>query len=113
MLDMRYPKSKIKEAIFHAEEEVRLTALGYFADSFADDESIMPFVIEVVEKYGRASAFRVLRDAERLPQTEATLDWLVSELRRDYTRGWEADGINPRLRQKSELLRLTATVMLD
>ena len=97
MLDMRYRKSKIKEAIFHAEEEVRLTTLGYFA--FADDVSIMPFVMEVVQKYGRASAFRVLRDAERLPQTEATLDWLVSEIRRDHTRDWEADGINPWLRQ--------------
>jgi hypothetical protein len=84
MLDMRYPEYKIKEAILHTEEEVRLTALGYFADSFTDDESIMPLVIEVVEKYGRASAFRVLRDADRLPQTEATLDWLMSELHRDY-----------------------------
>ena len=84
MLDMRYPESEIKEAIRHAEEEVRLTALGYFVDSFIDDESIMPLVIEVVEKYGRKSAFRVLRDAERLPQSEASLNWLVSELRRDY-----------------------------
>jgi hypothetical protein len=84
MLDMRYAESKIKEAILHPEEEVRLTALSYFADSFTDDKSIMPLVIEVVEKYGRESAFRVLRDAERLPQTEATLDWLLSEIRRDY-----------------------------
>ena len=60
MLDMRYPECKIKEAILHTEEEVRLTALGYFADSFTGDESIMTLVIEVVEKYGRASAFRVL-----------------------------------------------------
>lgn len=84
MLDMRYPESKIKAAILHAEKEVRLTALGYFADSFTADESIMQLVIEAVEKYGHESAFGILRDAERLPQTEATLDWLMSELRRDY-----------------------------
>ncbi len=29
-----------------------------------------------------------------------------------YIRGWGADSINPRLRQKTELLRLTATVAL-
>jgi hypothetical protein len=28
--------------------------------------------------------FRILRDAERLPQTEATVDWLINELRRAY-----------------------------
>lgn len=81
---MRISEPEIKEAILHTEEEVRLTAFGYFADSFTDDESIMPLVIEVVRKYGRESAFAVLRDAERVPQTEATFDWLVSELRRDY-----------------------------
>lgn len=84
MLDMRYPESIIREALFHAEEEVRLTALAYYSDAYTDDESIMPLVIKVVEKYGRDSAFRVLRDAERLPQTEETLDWLLGELRRDY-----------------------------
>ena len=30
-----------------------------------------------------------------------------------YIRGWWADGIYPRLRQKSEVLPLTAAVMLD
>ena len=44
----------------------------------------MPLIIQAVEKYGHESAFGILRDAERLPQTEATLDWLMSELRRDY-----------------------------
>ena len=28
-----------------------------------------------------------------------------------YTRGWGADGINPRLRQKTELMRLTAAIV--
>ena len=55
MLHMRLPESQIMKAILHAEEEVRLTALGCSADSFTDDESIIPLVIEVVEKYGRES----------------------------------------------------------
>ena len=81
---MRLPESKIKAAILHPEEEVRLTALAYFADSFTIDESLMPLVIESVEKYGRESAFRILRDAERLPQTETSFNWLLNELQADF-----------------------------
>ena len=44
----------------------------------------MPLVIEAVEKYGRESAFRILRDAERLPQTEFSFNWLLNELKADF-----------------------------
>ena len=81
---MRLPESKIKEAILHPEEEIREKALHYFSDAPCEDVSIMPLVIEAVEKYGREMGFRLLRDAEHLPQTEATVDWLINELRRDY-----------------------------
>jgi hypothetical protein len=81
---MRLPEPKIKAAILHPEEDVRLTALAYFADSFTTDESLMPLVIEAIEKYGRESAFRILRDAERLPQTETSFNWLLNELQADF-----------------------------
>ena len=81
---MRLPESKIKAAVLHPEEEVRLTALAYFADSYTTDESLMPLVIEAVEKYGKESAFRILRDADRLPQTEASFNWLLNELKADF-----------------------------
>ncbi len=81
---MHTPESKIKEAILHPVHEIREKALHYFSDANCDDETIMPLVIQAVEKYGREMGFRILRDAERLPQTEATVDWLISELRRDY-----------------------------
>ncbi len=81
---MRLSESKIKEAIIHPEEEIREKALHYFTDANCEDESIMPLVIQAVEKYGREMGFRLLRDAERLTQTEATVDWLIAELRRDY-----------------------------
>ena len=81
---MRLPVEKIKEAILHPEEEVRLRALRYFTDADSDDATLMPLVIQAVEKYGRGSAFRILRDAEHLVQTAQTLDWLIQELRRDY-----------------------------
>ena len=84
---MRIPESKIKEVVLHPEEEVRLTALAYFARSRTEDESIMPLVIEAVEKYGRDTAFRILRDADSLPQTDATIGWLTEELPKDWDLG--------------------------
>ncbi len=80
---MRLPESKIKAAIQHAEEEVRLTALRYFTEPLTDDTSVMPLVIQSVESYSVDSAFRILRDAERLPQTESTINWLIAQLNRD------------------------------
>ena len=80
---MRPPESKIKEVVLHPEEEVRLTALDYFSRSNAKDETIMPLVIEAVEKYGRDRAFRILRSADSLPQTDATVGWLAEELSKD------------------------------
>jgi len=81
---MRLPVEKIKAAILHPEEEVRLTAVRYFVESSSGDASIMPLVIQAVEQYDHGSAFRILRGAGDLVQTAATLDWLIQELRRDY-----------------------------
>lgn len=80
---MRTPETTIKEAILRPEEEVRLTALDYFTRSHRQDESLMPLVIQAVEKYGRDKAFRILRNADRLPQTAATVEWLTGELSKD------------------------------
>lgn len=81
---MQFTESQIKAAILHPEEEVRLTALAYFADSYSTDESIMSAVIEAIETHGRESAFRTLRDADRLPQSGFSFNWLLDELRVDF-----------------------------
>ena len=81
---MRLPEARIKQAILHPESEIRLTAVDYFAGSRSCDPEVMPLVIQAVEKYGRDSSFRVLRYAEHLVQTAATLDWLIDELRQDF-----------------------------
>ena len=80
----RTPESKIKQAILHPVEEIRETAISYFSKARCDDESIMPLVIQAVEKYGRETGFRILCDAEPLPQTDATINWVIEELRRNY-----------------------------
>ncbi len=81
---MHTPESQIKAALLHPEEEIRLWAVDYFAEARYDDDSIMPLVIQSVEKFGRETAFDILHRGMRLPQTEATVDWLIRELWREY-----------------------------
>ena len=81
---MRLSESTLKAAILHPKEEFRFTATLYFSGSFSQDETIMPQVVHAVERYGRSRAIRILRETEHLPQSPATVDWLISELRQDY-----------------------------
>jgi len=82
---MRTPEAKIKEAILHPDAEIRLYAIGYYSEVYSPDKTVMPVVIQAVEKYGREATFEILHEAFRIPQTEATVDWAIGELRRrDY-----------------------------
>ena len=81
---MRATEDQIKSAILHPEEEIRLEAVGYWSDAFCPDPTVMPLVIQSVEQYGRETAFRIMRDAENLEQTPETIQWLMTELCRDY-----------------------------
>ena len=81
---MRYPESKIKAAILHAEGEVRLTALRYFSESYSDDPTVMPVVIQAFERYQDRHAFEALLYAQHLPQTVATVDWAITRLRHPF-----------------------------
>ena len=81
---MRLDDTQIKQAILHPNPEIRVKAMNYFVDSCSDDPSVMPVVIETVEKHGRESAlFRTLRRADSLAQSPATIDWLINELNLD------------------------------
>ena len=62
---MRLPADKVKEAILHADQDVRDAAVYYFADSFSSDPAIMPLVIQAIDKFGFENAFDIysaLRD---------------------------------------------------
>jgi len=91
---MRLSEEKIKQAILHPESEVRLTALRYLSESHTEDASVMPLVIQAVERYGLQSSADLLERAARLPQTPETVEWLISQLRRDFdTRDMDADNL--------------------
>lgn len=93
---MRMPEEKIKRAILHPEAEVRLTAVRYFAESHAADTSVMPLVIQAVERYG--NGFELLQEAVHLPQSPATVDWLINQLRRPFdTEDYDEDNLRSAL----------------
>src|ERR1022692_1970314 len=77
---MRHPADKVKEAILHADQDVREAAVYYFANSFSSDPTIMPLVIQAIEKLGFDSAFETHTFLEDLVQTDAIVHWLIQHL---------------------------------
>src|SRR5271166_3573314 len=87
---MRLPEDKIKEAILHADPEIRVRATSYFAKSFSSDLTIMPLVIKAVETYGRQNdAYRLIGLSRDLPQSEDTITWVIDELNDDSCNNYE------------------------
>jgi len=80
---MRLSDDRIKQGILHPKQRVRSAAVRYFSESFSADPTVMPRVIEAVERYGWRDAVstNVLRDG--LAQTDETLLWLLGELARE------------------------------
>jgi hypothetical protein len=81
---MQLTEMEIQRAILHSDPSARITALNYFSRSLSSDTSVMPLVIEAVEKYGREKSVDLVVEGERLPQTESTIAWCLTELRRDF-----------------------------
>ena len=77
---MRLPADKVKEAILHADQDVREAAVYYFAKSFSTDPTVMPLVIQAIEKFGFENAFQVYSFLENLVQTDETVRWLIQQL---------------------------------
>lgn len=83
---------RVQQALRHPEVEVRRVALAYFARSFTPDVTILPQVFQAVEQYGRGEAgSRLLHAAQGLPQTPATVDWLVAELSQPWDQSQPAE----------------------
>lgn len=77
---MRLPAAKVKEAILHAEKDVRDAAVYYFANSFSSDPAIMPLVIQAIDKFGFENAFDTYSFMQNLAQTDETARWLIQQL---------------------------------
>lgn len=77
---MRLSEDKIKEVILDTDLENRQRAISYFSKSYSTDLSLMPLVIQAVEKFGRKDAYHLIGLARDLPQTEETIAWIIDEL---------------------------------
>jgi hypothetical protein len=53
---MRFPESKIKEAILHPESDIRARATCTFATPGCRDASSMPLVVKAIQNCGRHQA---------------------------------------------------------
>ena len=78
---MRLSEDRIKQGILHADKDVRSACVHYFADCFSPNREVMPAVIEALERFGRANAFRSTYPIADLAQTEETIRWVVGELK--------------------------------
>lgn len=77
----RLTEDQIKAGILHADLDVRFAALHYFGDCYSPNPTVMPIVIEALERFGRTKAFRYTHPISQLAQTEATIRWAIEELK--------------------------------
>jgi len=111
---MRLSAEQVKEGVLHPGKGVREAAVYYFSRAFSLDPAIMSAVVHAIEKYGWREAFSSCAFHEGLAQSEETVVWLLTELRRV---GWPEEpawnsyqaelrrllaGADPRLLQKYE-----------
>jgi len=92
---MLLPAEKVRDATLHADQDVRDEAVYYFANSHSSDPTLMPLVIQAIEKHGFENAFSSYSFLEEIVQTDETVRWLIQQLDRlePPTNAKEADPI--------------------
>lgn len=91
---MRLPESKIKQAVLHPDSEVRYAAVEYFSQSYSQDTTVMPLVIEAAKRYRWQNAYLFIGCASTLPQTVETVRWIFNELNSRKINQKEIDQFN-------------------
>lgn len=71
---------QVKTKLLHPAVEVRSAALQYFADAFSTDTTVLPVVIEALEKYGRDKAFQTTFHISKLAASAPVMNWAMNEL---------------------------------
>ncbi len=82
---MQLSEEQIKQAILHPYPPVRELALEYFSQSFCQDDTVMPFVIEAMKNLDEREIFRFANETTELPQTKSTIQWCMEELNQDLS----------------------------
>ncbi len=71
---------KVKRGFLHPDRDVRDAVAGYFDEHHIDDPEVMPLVIRCIGELSWHEAFSSYAFLSRLPQSGATLDWVVQRL---------------------------------
>src|SRR6185312_7614131 len=92
---MLLPAEKVRDATLHADQDMRDEAVYYFANSHSSDPTLMPLVIQAIEKHGFENAFSSYSFLKEIVQTDETVRWLIQQLDRlePPTNAKEADPI--------------------
>jgi len=77
---MRLTEDQVRQGLQHADKDVRFAALHYFASSYSPNTSIMPEVIELIERLGPYGAFTYCSQISDLAQTDETIKWAIGRL---------------------------------
>ncbi|MGO9111198.1 MAG: SEC-C metal-binding domain-containing protein [Thermoguttaceae bacterium] len=101
---MRLHEELIKQGILHSEPDVRSEAVLYFSRSYTHDPSILPLVIEAIERYGWDDAFEVPYCISGLPLNDATLSWVLAQLQHKDAKKPDAYGYTGRWHTLNSLL---------
>jgi hypothetical protein len=78
---MRLATEEIRLGIVHADREVRETVLEAFRKSLSDDPTVMPLLIQAVDRYGWEDACFPFYGPHPLAQTSETVEWLIDRLK--------------------------------
>ena len=101
---MRLHEELIKQGILHPEQDVRTEALLYFSRSYTFDDSIMPLVIQTIERYGWDEAFTVASCITGLPLNDATLPWVLAQIQHKDAKKPDTYGLPARWHTLNSLL---------
>ena len=78
---MRLSTEQVRAGVMHPDQEVHSEAVHYFVGEFSQDPAIMPLVIQAIETYGFANAFRAYYFLDSLVQIDETVRWLMAQIR--------------------------------
>ncbi len=106
---MQLCEEQIKQAILHPEPPVRKLALDYFSQSFSQDKTVMPLVIEAMKSLDERELFHFAFEAVQLPQTESTIQWCMEQLDQELI---EQEIVGPLLHYTIPLSRLLVSAEL-
>jgi hypothetical protein len=77
---MSLAENQIRSALLRDDEEVRCTAVSWYSEGFSRDPTVMPVVLESVNRFGLAESWRIMHEAQWLPQTAETIDTMIAAL---------------------------------